>query len=48
MNTFLTAQWQNLIMANYEIDPSILLPYLPKNVELDYYQGKTYVFFIQG
>ena len=43
MNTFLTAQWQNLIMANYEIDPSILLPYLPKNVELDYYQGKTYV-----
>lgn len=43
MKTFLTAQWQNLIMANYEIDPSILLPYLPKNVELDYYQGKTYV-----
>ena len=43
MKTFLTAQCQNLIMANYEIDPSILLPYLPKNVELDYYQGKTYV-----
>lgn len=43
MNTFLRAKWQNLIMANYEIDPSILLPYLPKGVELDYFYGKTYV-----
>lgn len=43
MKTFLTAKWQNLIMANYEIDPAILLPYLPKGVELDYYHGKTYV-----
>ncbi len=43
MNTFLRAKWQNLIMANYEIDPSILLPYLPKGVELDYFHGKTYV-----
>lgn len=30
-------------MANYEIDPSCLLPYLPEGVELDYFQGKTYV-----
>ena len=43
MTTFLKAQWQNLIMVNYEIDPSILLPYLPKGLELDYYNGKTYV-----
>ena len=43
MNTFLTAKWQNLIMANYEIDPKYLLPYLPKDVELDYFHGKTYV-----
>jgi uncharacterized protein YqjF (DUF2071 family) len=43
MNTFLRAKWQNLIMANYEIDSSILLPYLPKGVELDYFHGKTYV-----
>ena len=43
MNTFLKAKWQNLIMANYEIDPSILLPYLPNGVELDYFHGKTYV-----
>ncbi len=43
MTTFLKAHWKNLIMANYEIDPSILLPYLPKGLELDYYNGKTYV-----
>ena len=42
-NTFLRAKWQNLIMANYEIDSNCLLPYLPKGVELDYFQGKTYV-----
>lgn len=43
MTTFLKAHWQNLIMANYEIDPSILLPYLPKGLELDFHNGKTYV-----
>lgn len=43
MNTFLSAKWQNLIMANYEIDPSYLLPYLPQGVELDYFHGKTYI-----
>lgn len=43
MKTFLTAKWQNLIMANYEIEPAILLPYLPKGVELDYFHGKAYV-----
>jgi len=43
MKTFLTAKWENLIMANYEIEAAILLPYLPKGVELDYYDGKTYV-----
>jgi uncharacterized protein len=43
LKTFLKAQWQNLIMANYEIHPSYLLPYVPKGCELDFYQGKTYV-----
>lgn len=43
MTTFLTAKWQNLIMANYEIDPSYLLPYLPKGVELDYFNSKAYI-----
>jgi uncharacterized protein len=43
MKTFLRAQWQNLVMVNYEIAPSCLLPYLPKGVELDYFEGKTFV-----
>jgi uncharacterized protein len=40
---FLTARWENLIMANYEIDPAILQPWLPAGTELDYYHGKTYI-----
>lgn len=43
VNTFLKAKWENLIMANYEISPSCLLPYLPNGVELDYFHGKAYV-----
>lgn len=41
--TFLKANWENLIMANYEIEPFILEPYLPKGVELDFFNDKTYV-----
>lgn len=41
--TFLTADWKNLIMANYIIDPAILQPYLPYKTELDSYQGNIYV-----
>ncbi len=43
IDTFLSARWENLIMANYAIHPDILKPYLPNGVELDYYQNKTYV-----
>jgi len=43
MKTFLTAEWQNIIMVNYEIDPKYLAPYLPQGVNLDYYNGKTYI-----
>ncbi len=41
--TFLTANWENLIMANYEISPDVLTPYLPHGVELDFYNNKTFV-----
>lgn len=41
--TFLSAKWENLIMANYAVSPALLTPYLPKGVELDLYDGKTYV-----
>lgn len=41
--TFLTARWEDLVMANYSVPPEILLPYLPKGVELDLFEGKAYV-----
>ncbi|WP_027382181.1 YqjF family protein [Epilithonimonas caeni] len=40
---FLTAEWRKLAIINYEINPEILLPYLPKGTELDLYQGKCLV-----
>ena len=42
-DTFLSARWENLIMANYEVDPDVLTAHLPKGIELDYYNNKTYV-----
>lgn len=39
---FLTAEWRNLIMANYVVDPKILLPHLPNKTELDTFNGNTY------
>lgn len=42
-DTFLSARWENLIMANYAVDPEVLKPYLPNGVELDFYNDKTYV-----
>ena len=40
---FLEARWDNLIMANYVIEPALLLPYLPNKTELDIYNGNMYV-----
>jgi hypothetical protein len=42
-DTFLSARWENLIMANYVVDPEVLKPYLPNGVELDSYNNKAYV-----
>jgi uncharacterized protein YqjF (DUF2071 family) len=40
---FLTAEWQYLAMLNYEIDASLLLPFIPSGTELDRWQGKVFV-----
>ncbi|MEO5818610.1 MAG: DUF2071 domain-containing protein [Gemmatimonadaceae bacterium] len=40
---FLTAEWRNLAMLNYIVDPALLLPFVPKGTELDAWQGRTYV-----
>ncbi len=41
--TFLTAEWKNLIMANYVVDPAILKKYVPNGTEVDSWNGKTFV-----
>ena len=43
MSVFLKANWENIVMANYEIAPEILSKYLPKGIELDLYNGKAYI-----
>ena len=40
---FLGAEWRFLAMLNYEIDPEVLLPLVPKGTELDSWSGKTFV-----
>jgi uncharacterized protein YqjF (DUF2071 family) len=43
MTLFLKANWENIIMANYEIDPELLTSFLPKGVALDLFNNKCYV-----
>ncbi len=40
---FLTADWQNLAMLNYEVDPGLLSKFRPAGTELDHWNGKTFV-----
>ena len=40
---FLTATWKNLVMANYIVDPAVLIPYLPNKTEPDQFDGNNYV-----
>ena len=43
MSTFLTAEWRKLIMAQYAVKPKLLMPYLPKGLEFDLYEGQCYI-----
>ncbi len=40
---FLTAEWNNLLMLNYTVDPALLEPFLPSGTVLDSFAGSTYV-----
>lgn len=40
---FLTAEWRNLAMLNYEIDPTILKERVPDGCELDFRFGRAFV-----
>jgi uncharacterized protein len=43
MRKFLTAEWRDLIMANYEVDPGLLASRLPSGVELDLHEGRCFL-----
>ena len=45
-SNFLTARWEKLVIANYEIDPQLLQKYLPFGTELDLFEGKCLVSLI--
>jgi uncharacterized protein len=40
---FLRAKWLNLVMVNYEVNPTLLKNYVPRGTELDFYNGVCYV-----
>lgn len=44
--SFLTAEWNDLAMFNYEIDPKILENYVPKGTEIDLWNDKCYISLI--
>src|SRR5271168_453876 len=40
---FLSAEWRDLVMVNYEVEPGLLNLYVPPGTSLDSFQGKTYL-----
>src|SRR5439155_9383088 len=40
---FLTAEWRDLAMLNYEVDPAVLRPRVPAGTELDAWRGRTFL-----
>src|SRR5271165_1698092 len=40
---FLSAEWRDLVMLNYEVDPNLLSRYVPPATALDSFQGRTYL-----
>ena len=40
---FLSAEWRDLLMLNYEVASACLRKYVPPGTELDFFDGKTYV-----
>src|SRR5687767_12896078 len=43
MRKFLTARWEDLIVANYEVDPALLATRVPVGTEIDLHEGKCFV-----
>lgn len=40
---FLTAEWRDLLLLNYDVDPTLLRPLVPAGTELDSWEGRTLV-----
>jgi uncharacterized protein len=40
---FLSAEWRDLVMLNYEIDPPLLRTFVPPGTELDTFDGRMFV-----
>jgi uncharacterized protein len=40
---FLTAEWRDLVMLNYEVEPALLHGFVPRGTQLDAFQGRTLV-----
>jgi uncharacterized protein YqjF (DUF2071 family) len=40
---FLTAQWTDLLMLNYEVAPELLEKYVPRGTRLDSFEDRTYM-----
>ena len=40
---FLSAEWRDLVMVNYAVDPDLLRKYVPRGTELDSFDGRTFV-----
>ena len=41
--SFLTAQWRELAMLNYDVDPALLQQFVPFGTELDSWNGRTFL-----
>jgi uncharacterized protein YqjF (DUF2071 family) len=40
---FLSAEWRDLVMLNYEVEPGLLNRHVPSGTSLDSFEGRTYV-----
>jgi len=40
---FLTAEWRNLVLLNYEVDAALLRPFVPAGTELDSWNAKVFL-----
>ena len=39
----LVQEWRNLTFMHWEVEPEVLMPHIPKGLEIDLFQGKAYV-----